>query len=119
MIYICQYACRTKIKFVVFCNPVFWYCRREIHESLNNTASVFPRKWKLPHSLLENNSLLIFNFSFIHSIYSFFLNFFYFVAVNSLHPNIKLTEDSGIMFGEKKDRELSRSHDLEKVSSLY
>jgi len=42
------------------------------------------------------------------------------LAVNSLHPNIKLTEESGIMFGEKRERgEPSRSHDLEKVSSLY
>ncbi|XP_020604576.1 uncharacterized protein LOC110043471 [Orbicella faveolata] len=35
-------------------------------------------------------------------------------SVNSLHPNVKLTEDSGIMFGEKRDHEPSRSHDLEK-----
>jgi len=33
-------------------------------------------------------------------------------SVNSLHPNIKLSDDSGIMFGEKRDREPSRSHDL-------
>jgi len=54
-------------------------------------------------------------------IYSFFKNFnlIFVLAVNSLHPNIKLTEDSGIMFGEKREREPSRSHDLEKVSLLY
>ena len=35
-----------------------------------------------------------------------------------MHSNIKLTGDSGIMFGETRDREPSRSHDLEKVSSM-
>lgn len=35
-------------------------------------------------------------------------------SVYSMHSNIKLTDDSGIMFGETRDREPSRSHDLEK-----
>lgn len=45
-----------------------------------------------------------------------FMSRFYLPIVNSMNPNIKLTDDSGIMFGEKRDSEPNSPRDLDIVS---